>query len=263
MGTTSKALTLLEFFSRSQPLIGLSAMARLSGQNKATTHRLLGELAHFGMVEQVGAGREYRLGPHFLRLAALREHNVPMRESAISLLQELAKETGETAHISLLHGQTLSTLSYAYGLGHGTFVHMEDAEILSLHATSSGLAVLAFSNPSFVDQVLAKKLAARTSQTKTDPSAIRALFPSIRNTGVAISVGGFEEDVYSHAAPVFDASSNSIGAMAVAAPVNRMTPDLSVHICALVTESARRLTRQWGGFPPDIPMTSHLNPKGA
>lgn len=142
MGTTSKALSLLGFFSRNQPLIGLSVLSRLSGQNKATTHRLLGELADFGMVEQVGAGREYRLGPQFLRLAALREHNVPMRESASVLLESLANETGETAHISLLHGHALSTLSFAYGAGHGTFVHMEDAEILSLHATSSGLAAL-------------------------------------------------------------------------------------------------------------------------
>ncbi len=251
MGTTSKALSLLDFFSRKQPLIGLSALSRLSGLNKATTHRLLGELADFGMVEQVGAGRQYRLGPQFLRLAALREHNVPMRESASVLLETLANQTCETAHISLLHGQTLSTLSFAYGAGHGTFVHMEDAEILSLHATSSGLAVLAFSPADFVASVLSHGLTAHTSQTQTNSEAIRAQLADIRSTGIAISVGGFEEDVYSHAAPVFNANATCIGAMAVAAPVSRMTPDLSQRIHGLLSESARHLTRQWGGFPPD------------
>ncbi len=90
MGTTSKALSLLDFFSRAQPLIGLSQMSRLAGINKASTHRLLGELADFGLVEQVTPGREYRLGPAFLRLAALREQNVPMRETAYALACDVA-----------------------------------------------------------------------------------------------------------------------------------------------------------------------------
>ena len=72
--------------------------------NKATTHRLLGELAAHGFVEQVGSGREYRLGPAVLRLAALREAAVPMRELAQTVLAELAAATGETAHMSLLQG---------------------------------------------------------------------------------------------------------------------------------------------------------------
>ncbi len=251
MGTTSKALTLLDHFSRSRPLIGLSQMARLAGQNKATTHRLLGELADFGMVEQTKPGREYRLGPAFLRLAALREHHVPMRESAYALLEELARETGETSHMSLLQGDVLSTLTYAYAQDHGTLVRMEDAENLALHATSSGLAVLAFSSSKFVDSALSGDLHTFTSQTETDPQKVMALLPQIRETGLAVSVGGFEEDVFSHAAPVFDASSVCIGAVAVAAPVSRMTDELAKKIRALVLNASRHLTRQWGGFPPD------------
>ena len=100
MGTTSKALSLLEFFSRATPEIGLSDLARRSGLNKATTYRLMTELAAHGFVEQVGTGREYRLGPAFLRLAALTEHAVPMREMAQAVLSELSEATGETAHVT-------------------------------------------------------------------------------------------------------------------------------------------------------------------
>lgn len=251
MGTTSKALSLLNHFSRATPQIGLSELARLSGLNKATVHRLLAELTSHGFVEQVGAGREYRLGPAFLRLAALREKQVPMREVALQQLTELSTETGETAHMSLLNGDVLSNLAYAYSNRHGTMVMMEDAEVLELHSTGSGLAVLAFSPTRFVDETLSRPLIARTSKTLTDPAEIRALLPAIRKRGMATSTGGFEEDVISYAVPIFDARSACIGAMAVAAPVSRMTDELRQDICDKLMIHARQTTRILGGFPPD------------
>lgn len=254
MGTVAKALSLLELFSRETPTIGLSDLARRAGINKTTTHRLMVELAAHGFVEQVGSGREYRLGPAFLRLAALREHSVPMRELAQSVLSDLAEATGETAHFSLLQGDILSTAAFAYSPAHGTSVRMDDAEVLTLHGTSSGLAVLAFSAPGFVERVLSRPLQAHTEQTLTDPGEIRALLPGIRASGFATSVGGFELDVCSHAAPIFDSATRCIGAIAVAAPVSRATKALRLRNRQEVTRHARRLTRLTGGFlPEDFP----------
>ncbi|MBR9650778.1 IclR family transcriptional regulator [Thalassovita aquimarina] len=251
MGTVSKALSLLGHFNRARPQIGLSDMTRLSGLNKATVHRLLTELAEQGFVEQVGSGREYRLGPAFLRLAALREAAVPMREVSLKVLHELSAATGETAHLSLLQGDQLSTLAYAYSPVHGTRVTMEDAEVLNLHATSSGLAVLAFSPPDFVDKVLSAPLVAKTPDTITDPDQLRARLSAVRETGIAEYVGGFEEDVHSHAVPIFDATQSVIGAVAVAAPVARMNADLIATIRTEVKRCALDLTRLLGGFLPD------------
>ena len=250
MGTTSKALTLLDFFSRARSEIGLSDMARLSGMNKATVHRLLGELAAHGFVEQIGSGREYRLGPAVLRLAALRENTVPMRDMAQQVLDQLSEATGETAHMSVLSGTTLATTAYTYSHAHGTMVMMEDAEVLDLHATSSGLAVLAFSPPELIEAVLSAPLPARTDHTVTDPGEIRASLPQIRAQGYATSIGGFEEDVHSYAMPVFDARMQAMGAVAVATPVARMTPQLRGQILAELTTRVPALTRLMGGFLP-------------
>lgn len=250
MGTISKALSLLDLFSRATPEIGLSDCARRAGLNKATTFRLLTELAAHGFVEQTGAGRAYRLGPAFLRLAALREASVPLREVALDVLTELSNATGETAHMSLLQGVSLGSIAFVYSHAHGTQVRMEDAETLMLHATGSGLAVLAYSPAEFVEQVLSRPLAARTAQTVTDPAIIRKQLVDIRAQGFAESVSGFEQDVHSLAAPVFDASTACIGAVAVATPTSRMTPDLKSRIQAELMAQTRRLTRLLGGFPP-------------
>ncbi|MCB1328951.1 MAG: IclR family transcriptional regulator, partial [Maritimibacter sp.] len=147
-------------------------------------------------------------------------------------------------------GETLSTLAYAYSSTHGTSVLMDDAEVLTFHGTSSGIAVLAFSPRDFVDRVLGEPLSARTPETVTDPQAIRATLAGVRRSGVAVSVGGFEVDVFSHAAPVFDNAARVVGAVAVAAPVTRMSDDLATRVRAAVIDKARHLTRLTGGFLP-------------
>lgn len=95
MGTVTKALELLNLFTKGRPLIGLSDLARLADLNKATCYRLISELCDFGLVEQIGTAREYRLGPAVLRLSALREAQVPTREAAMPVLQALAQKTGK------------------------------------------------------------------------------------------------------------------------------------------------------------------------
>lgn len=250
MGTVSKALSLLDYFNRSRPAIGLSEMARLSGLNKATVHRHLSELQGQGFVEQTETAREYRLGPAFLRLAALREAAVPLRDLAQQVLADLSAATHETAHFSLLQNGQLTTTAYSYSPLHGTRVTMEDAEILALHATSSGLAVLAFSPPEFVEAALSGPLEQRTPHTITDRAKLRACLAPIRETGMAESIGGFEDDVHSHAMPVFDAAAQVIGAIAVAAPTARMTPEHQALIQRQLRRHGLRLTRLLGGFPP-------------
>lgn len=254
MGTVVKALSLLHLFSREQPEIGLSDMARLSGMNKATVYRLLGELQAGGLVEQTGGGRSYRLGAEVLHLAALREAHVPMLSVAQIVLSRLSEATGETAHMSLLRNDGLVLLTHVYSTTHATRVMMDDADDMSFHGTGSGLAVMAFAAPALSDRVLAAPLPAHTAKTITDPAALRVILRQVRATGVAESIGGFERDVHSHAAPVFGPDQLPIGAIAVAAPETRVTPATRPLIRRRVLAAARALTYQTGGLvPSDYP----------
>lgn len=257
MGTVSKALSLLGFFNHQRTEIGLSDLTRLSGMNKATVYRLMQELQAQGFVEQAGEGRAYRLGSEVLRLAALREAAVPMLSVSRDVLDRLSEVTGETAHMSVIQNMRLNTLSHAYSQRHATRVAMDDAEILSFHGTSSGLAVLAYAPADFVSRVLTTPLPAHTPQTMTDPDAIQAALAAVRATGIAESVGGFEADVHSHGVPVFGPDQRPLGALAVAAPVSRMTRELRDLIRRELIAAGRDMTHRIGGFcPADWPQAS-------
>jgi DNA-binding IclR family transcriptional regulator len=251
MGTVSKALSLLNFFSHTQTEIGLSDLTRLSGMNKATVYRLMSELQESGFVEQAGADRAYRLGPQVLRLAAFREASVPILSVSRRVLRDLSDATGETTHVSLVQGMQLHSLSHAYSPRHATKVMMDDAEVLAFHATSSGLAVLAFADQAFVENLLAAPLQAHTPQTVTDPDTIRTLLQEIARTGVAESIGGFEADVHSLAVPVFGPNRSPIGALAVATPVSRMTPAQRQITLDALKDAGATLTHRIGGVAPD------------
>ena len=250
MGTVSKALELLDYFTHQRPLIGLSDLARLSGLNKATCFRLMSDLGSAGLVEQVGAGREYRIGAGVLRLAALREAHVPTRETAMPVLQRLADTTGETAHLSLVIAGRLVTLAFAYSAAHGTRVMMEDADTLPWHATSSGHAVLAFLPKDQREALLAAPLAAVTGETVTDTARLLALLEKVRKLGMAETAGTFESDVESCAVPLFDATGAVIGALGTAAPALRLTPALRAKIRSATLRAAIEILHLWGGHAP-------------
>ena len=250
MGTVTKALELLDLFTHQRPLIGLSDLARLSGQNKATCYRMMSELAASGLVEQVGSSREYRIGAGVLRLAALREAHVPTRETAMPVLQSLAATTGETAHLSLVIGGRLVTLAFAYASAHGTRVTMEDADTLPWHATSSGLAVLAFLPEAQRAAILAAPLSTHTGATPTDAGVLTAALGQVRRDGLAETAGTFESDVESCAVPLFDAGGAVIGAVGTAAPSHRMTAAQRAIIRSATIGAARTILHLWGGQAP-------------
>ncbi|TNJ47709.1 IclR family transcriptional regulator [Phaeobacter sp. B1627] len=254
MGTVSKALSLLTHFNHGRLEIGLSDLTRLSGLNKATVYRLMGELQEQGFVEQIEAARSYRLGPQVLRLAALREASVPILSASRRVLRELSEVTGETTHLSLLQGDQLASLSHAYAPQHATKVMMEDAEVLTFHGTASGLAVLGFAEAGFVEAVLARPLEARTPQTQTDPEVVRAQITEVQRAGIAQSVGGFEAEVHSHAVPIFGPDRAVLGALAVAAPSSRMSAAQRRAIPQALHAAGLALTQRIGGVcPPDFP----------
>ncbi len=249
MGTVNKALNLLEHFTLARPEIGLSELARLSGMNKATVYRLISSLEAGGLVEQ-SHERRYRVGPAVLRLAALREATVPLRQGAMPILQRLSDTTGETAHLSLIQGDKLGTYAFTYADAHGTSVRMEDAAILPFHATASGLSVLAHLSPARREAILAVPLPRLTPRTETDPDALRALLDRIAETGAAESTGGFEADVHSRALPLFSPEGAVTGALAVATPTSRLDAALEARIKDALDHAARAIMDLWGGAPP-------------
>lgn len=248
MRTVDKALKLLAYYTDTRPEIGLSELARLSGQDKATVHRMLKVLTDHGILEQNPASKTYRLGAEILRLARLREACFPVGTIVDPVLKDLAAKTGETAHASMIAGTQLASIGSAEP-ERGNRVHIEPGLIQPYHATASGLAFLSFCSPAFADAILNKPLARFTDYTDCDAASLRKRMAECAAGGVAISDLGYEADVCSTAAPLFDSDGMACGAVAVAAPTSRMNRQARKAIIAAVVMAACEITRGLGGEP--------------
>lgn len=247
--TVAKALSLLNYFSEAEPEIGLSELARRSGVDKATVHRMLVVMCDHGLLEKRGDARLYRLGAGVLRLSRVRETAFPVSSVMQHSLDALSAEIGETAHGSLVSGRALATVGISEA-NRGSRVSLVAGEILPMHSTASGLVVLAYSGPDDVERALADNLAAKTTRTITDPSILRARLELVRLSGFAEADQTNEDDVYGIAVPIFDRDHAPAGAIAVAVPAHRMTNDLRHQIIAALFAEAGKLNLALGGRAP-------------
>lgn len=245
-----KALSLLGIFSITRPEIGLSEFARLTGYDKATTHRLLQTLVEEGLVEQHPVNKRYRLGASILVLARVREASFPFATVAQTMLHALSEDTGETAHCSLYSNRTLAVIASVESKK-ANRVSMQGAEILPFHATASGHVFLAFAAPKDVADALELPLKAYTAVTCTDLAVLLAGVERAKEAGYAIVDKTYEDDVIGFAAPIFGPNQTAIGAVAVAAPSHRWTQELELLFRQTVPETAVKLSRSLGSAPPE------------
>ncbi|RYG90306.1 IclR family transcriptional regulator [Loktanella sp. IMCC34160] len=249
MGTITKALEMLNFFSRSRSHIGLSEFVKLTGRDKATVHRHLVELEENGFLEQDSVSRAYRLGPAILRLTGVREAAIPVRTVVRPIVRALAEDVGELAHVSLLQGRMLSPVFHFDPFEHGTQVHFDEAEMLPLHATSSGIALLAFGAEGLRNAVLSGALTEFTPDTPTDSERLKQAIEDARRAGYSRLDRAFDREVSSQGAPIFDAGGIAIGAVSVAVPAVRATPEKLETIKGKLLAAAAKLTESLGGRP--------------
>ena len=250
MRTVEKALRLLDYYDGQNPEFGLSDLARLSGIDKATVLRMLGDMAATGLVDQDPESRKWRLGAGILRLARLREAAFPVTRVLTPILERLAAETGETAHASLISGRHLGTVGIVEST-RSNRVSLEPGQMLPLHATASGLAYGAFARPELRAQLLAAPLPAATATTPTDPHRLAELLDQAAQRGYAVADQTYEDEVFGIAMPIFGPDGFATGALAVATPISRMTDTHTAAILAALAPAAREATLGLGGrFPP-------------
>ena len=196
----ARALLILGQFSIDTPALTISELSRSTGLAVATVFRLLGELEAGQYVERSPRGR-YRLGKRLWEMGLLTPLHGRLRESALPFLLNLQYKTGETVQFAIPDG---STALYIEKLTNEESVPQQSriGARMPLHATGLGKAMLAFSKPEVLDEVLAQPLKPYTPHTLVDPDSFRQELHQIRNRGYATSSEEYVPGSMSIAAPV-------------------------------------------------------------
>ncbi len=218
----------------------LSEIARHVDLPISTTSRLLATMEGLDVVERIDNLNLYRIGPGIVTIASGVDANRSLAALAEDELQALAAEANETVGLSITSGYVIH---YITEHRPETSVQLRDwvDARLPMHLVSSGLVALASWSADALDNYLNRELEARTSNSMTDPAALRSRIDKVRSEGIAWTVDEIEEGTTSLSAPLIAASGEVVGGVNVYGPSFRFPGTRRDDFEKMVRASAERI----------------------
>jgi DNA-binding IclR family transcriptional regulator len=216
----------------------LTEIAQLTCLPVSTAHRLVTELAGWGVLERTDESM-FRVGLPIKAISSRRSYTPAILESARRVLEDLATTARASARLGILTGTDIAYIEKR--CDHSPVTTFAQTSRLPAHATALGKALLAFSPADLLDRLTASGLKRYTPNTLTDPDQLRQSLASIRLTRVAISRWELETGVSGVAVPVFGSGGIAVAALELTVP--NLRSDLHVA-SSVLTIAARGLSRE-------------------
>jgi DNA-binding IclR family transcriptional regulator len=266
INAAGRLLAVLDAFGPRSRALSLSEISRRSGLSLSTTHRLVHELLSWGALERDPSGR-YSIGVRLLELAALAPRGLDLREAAFPVLDDLHHRTLGNVHLAVRNGMEVVYVEAIRACAtHPTNGRIGDR--WPMHATGTGLVLLAFADREVQEEALRRPLERFTPLTITDPAELRRKLAQVRQSGFAIALGTITLPDLVVAVPVHDRFGCLAAAISVVVEAARAKPQVLVSMLTdasgeitrrLAAQSGQRMTGRW----PSGPRPSGYGPAGA
>jgi DNA-binding IclR family transcriptional regulator len=225
----------------------LEEICSSTGLPKSTAFRILVNLLQGQYVVETDEG--YWLGLKLLRLGALVEESLDLKQQAHLFLTELRDQVNETVHLAVLDNELRVVYLDKLSTQHAVGLMMSRIGITApMHCTALGRAMAAFRPEDEIREwIQMNGLTAYTEATITEEAAFLRELRNIRSWGYAVDKGEYEASVRCVAAPIRDRTGTVIGAISISAPDNRMPLHLlDTPMAARVVATASKISRSLG-----------------
>lgn len=227
----SRVVRVLEAFTPDEPTLSVTEIARRSGLHVATASRLVAELAAHGLLARRDGA--VRVGVRMWELAQRASPTLSLREAAMPFLEDLHAVIGHHVQLGVLDGDEVLFVE-RMSAPNAVVNYTRIAGRLALHASSSGLVLLAHAPPEQQERVLAGPLRRLTPRTPTRPARVREMLADIRRQGYVLCAGFIHADAAGVAVPVRDGSGVVVAAIGAVVPNDG---NAYMHVPALMAAS--------------------------
>ncbi len=209
-----------------------------------TVHRLLSSLAEHGFVFKNKETRKFRLGLTLMQLGLMIWENMSVRNSAMPIMERLAKQTKESIYLTVREGN------------YGVFVDCVDSPQMLKIAEPIGMklplckgaskkVIFAFL-PKKLQQQIIKELSMELILTDEDKDKLDKELMFIRKKGYAVSIGETTEGTVGIAAPIFTWDNQIIGSISIAGPETRFKAARIKEMIDAAKKSSVEISEQLG-----------------
>jgi len=246
-------LRVLESFDAWHPFLTLTEIADASGIPPSSAHRLIAELEHEGLLERL-PDRTYRLGVRLWEFASRTPGAVGLREIARPWLGAVHERVRQHAQLGVLSGRDvlfIDRMSTRDAVVNATLIGGR----IPLHASSSGLVLLAYADAALVADVIAGGLRRYTDHTIGTGPELRAALRRVREEGYAVAEGHIHPESRGIAVPVTGPGGTVYAAIGVVVP----NDGGSTHAYAeLLRRAAAGIARDLAvAYRPDVDERTH------
>jgi len=233
-----RAISLLWYIAkRNERGVALSRIARQSGMNVSTVHRILSVLIQEGLVTRDPDSKLYHLG-FGLSLLGDAAHQYSIRNEFRTLLEHIAKETGDTVFLLIRSGNDALCIDRVEGKFPIRTVPIDVGVRRPLGIGAGSLALIAFLPDDQFETLFSANAPHYNRKNKHITfKDIRKLATVSRKAGYVVSKGLFHEGVTSVGIPILSRRKEVIASITVSSISQRMNQKRCQQIFRLVEEA--------------------------
>jgi DNA-binding IclR family transcriptional regulator len=219
-----RAVSVLNALSDGTPRT-LTELSKELDINSSSTFRLLATLRSHNLVQLEDSTGNYRLGLACLELSRAYHTGDEVRQAALLEMKVLRDDTMETVHLGVLDDMEIVYLEKLEGLHAIGLMSSRVGRRAPAHCTGLGKALMAYSDPSFIqDKIEQINLKKYTDTTINSKAELLNHLEHVRQRGYALDIGEHEKEVRCVAAPIFDQYGKTVAAISVSGPSGRIDP---------------------------------------
>lgn len=236
-----RLFSLLELIAERDQLVSLQRLAEETGLPKPTLHRMLAQLEAAGLLQRETDGRHYSAGVRLRRLAEKLLLNSSLHGARHAVLRRLVDEVGESCNLTALSGGEVVYLDRVETAAPLRF-YLHPGSRVPPHCSASGKLFLAQLGAAQRHRLLAHAPLERyTERTLTDLAALERELARVRRDGYALDQEEFLPGLMCLAVLVPPRGGRSNLAVAVQAPVMRMSPTKALQMLPALQRAASAL----------------------
>jgi DNA-binding IclR family transcriptional regulator len=245
MSSTVRCLKVLELLADEPFELSFTELATRLDVPKASAHRLCTTLIEAKLIMQDRVTRRYMLSSHSLWIGSGYLRHSAIYRAAFFPMQELARQLPGTVQLGVLdEDYVLFIHSVGYSGAPDAFADVGLRR--PLNATASGKIFLACMPAEEVDRIMSKSTKKYTSSTITSPVRMKQEIGSVKKMGYARNVEELLPGYWVLAAGVVGRDDRPAAAISITLPLQEFTPERETGIAALLKETARKTSLQFG-----------------
>ncbi|MDQ0190268.1 IclR family transcriptional regulator [Alicyclobacillus cycloheptanicus] len=245
LSSVHHVVMVLRAFRLDRPEMSLADLSRATGLPKSTANKCIHTLVTEGFLERVEGSSKYRPSLRMFEIGNFVLKQMELVREATPLVRHLAKQTGETAHLTYYeNGEVIWLLRVDSPTSYQLYSRV--GRRAPAMAAASGKAILAFLSEDALSGVLEKGWRKLTIHTNASREVLLRDLERVRVDGYSFQAGEVDRGIASVGAPIFNHRAQAIASVSVAGPIERFHPDAVRRIGRLAIQTGLAISERLG-----------------